>query len=236
MPKANPSTQDAAKAAIAAKLDTVAADKEAATAHARWLTGSALDMARPLPDEMANAVAELVSESLQIAADKRTIKENEDGICNEITKHFFEHVAHGGDPAQLNMDVCLHFSWPLKTFMVCGKEINISGTNKKPATFGQVMSKIAKVWAVDGTIPRLYTSKDKALMTVRRRYDAILKGEVTPMQHCEKPQKAVAKAVNTYGSKLTLPEMKALRYEQKRLLDQMDENIRLAEGIENKKK
>jgi len=230
MTKPKPSKQDAAKAAIAAKLDAVALDKESDLAHARWITGSALDMSRPLSDELRSAVATLVEESAWLAKDRETIKSNNDGICNTITGLFFEHVVQGGDPATLNLDICLQFGWPLKTFLACGKEINISGTGeKKPATFGQVMSKVGKVYSVDGTMPRLYTSKDKMLSSVVKRYAAIKSGEITAFSHVDKPQKASAKAINEHGPKMTLPEMKALRAENKRQGDQMDEMIRLAD-------
>jgi hypothetical protein len=227
MPKAKPSKQDAAKAAITAKLDAVAQDAEAATAHARWLTGSALDMARPLPDDLRNAVAALVEESRDLAADKVTIRENERGICNSIAAKFFEHTAHGGDPATLNTDICLSFNWPLVTHMACGKEIKIEGSEKKPATFGQVMSKISKVWAADGSLPRLYSSKDRDELTIVKRYSQIKAAEVTSDEHIEKGQKATGNAINKHIGKLTPPQLKARMDEAKRQYDQFAEMYKL---------
>lgn len=220
MPTAKPSKQDAAKAAITAKLDADALDKEAKVAHARWLTGSALDMARPLPDDLRDAVALLVEESNELAENKRINRENENGICNDIAGNFFEHVAHGGDPATLNMDICLSFNWPLITYMACGKKIEIDGVEKKPATFGQVMSKISKVWSKDGTMPRLYSSKDKNDLTIVKRYNQIRAGEVTPDQHIEKGQEATGNAINKNIGKLTPPQLKARMDEAKRQYDQ----------------
>ena len=216
--------------AIAAKIAVEEQDTESAAAHARWLSGSALDQARPLPDDLRNTVASLVEESRDLAADKKIIRENERGICNAIAAKFFDHVAAGGDPATLNMDICLSFNWPLVTHMASGKEIKIEGTEKKPATFGQVMSKISKVWAADGSLPRLYSSKNKHDKTIVKRYKQIKEGSVRPVERIEKPQKATAKAINENIGKLTPPQLKACLAEAKRQYDQLNEMHKIAES------
>lgn len=215
------------KAAIAAKIAVKEQDAESASAHARWLSGSALDQARPLPDDLRDAVAALVEDSHDLAADKKTLVAAERGICNAIAGQFFEHVAAGGDPASLNLDICLSFNWPLVTHMACGKEIKIEGAEKKPATFGQVMSKISKVWAADGVIPRLYSSSDKEAVTIVKRYRQIKQAEVGAVEKIEKAQRATAKAVNENVGKLTPAELKGRLDEAQRLAAQLEEMYNL---------
>ena len=213
--------------AIAAKVAVKEQDREASAAHARWLSGSALDMARPLPDDLRDAVAALVEDSRDLAADKKALAAAERGICNAIASQFFEHVSAGGDPATLNMDICLSFNWPLVTHMACGKEIRIEGSEKKPATFGQVMSKISKVWSADGVIPRQYSSTDKQAVTIVKRYRQIKQAEVGAHEKIEKTQKAVAKAVNENLGKLTPAELKGRLDEAQRLAAQLEEMYKL---------
>lgn len=226
MPKSK-SKSDASKAAIAAKLAVKEQDADAKAAHARWLSGSALDMARPLPDDLRDAVAALVEDSTDLAEDKKALAAAERGICNAIAGQFFEYVAQGGDPAQLNMDICMSFNWPLVTHLECGKEIRIEGTDKKPATFGQVMSKISKVWATDGTLPRLYSSTDKQAVTIVKRYRQIKQAEISAHEKIAKAQKAAAKAVNENLGKLTPAELKGRLDEAQRLAAQLEEMYNL---------